>query len=715
MKQLLLLTVALCMLGAIYAEIMPPGIQKTAVEIPQGVRMQVNRDVPEWVFTKPPTSLITNFYDYMIGSYSGLPMRVIPNSAGGGYFISYMGRRQSTGTRRVFYTYLDAQCNVNNNNEITNVQIHEGFSTIAVDPIDGKPLYAWHANGDTDTQLEVQFTSDAFISGIPGLFNEVINLFNNPYNAPPPYLSTDNTYIWPTAVIGPSPIAGKRRVYVVARNSVSHTAAPSENPFFAYADFNGIDIENGGDLNWSYMSIPELDAWNHDAVNWRRPFHAITADNMGNLFYAGYHFATDSENNSIIEEDMDVFMCSNYGQGTWTRVSAFAELPSWNPPEYPGGPGYFTDANDVPYPDSALTWGIANSSHLNAVIDTYGRIHVPALWALQTNESTYYPSMQFVKSFIYDPGTQQFTVREIYPQKHLQDNVNQYFTPWDYEEPWGVVDGYGGTAPNQYPLIITEWPFPHWDATAHTDAMMFHYNNIKLSEPNDYGMMVCVWQSSLRARWYNYYSDPDYSAYANAPEIYISVSPNNGGIWSEPIVLNRVDTPQLAGIKPMWVYPADKVIYTGMQGNQKVGKLGLLFYNDFTWGSFANQPPYHPINDGGETMIMELQIVFPFAQSNEDDGIPAISNMLLQNYPNPFNPETTISFDMPASGNANLSIYNVKGQLVRTLVNETRPFGRNSVVWNGKDKSGNAVSSGIYFYRLSANGRSERKKMMLMK
>ncbi|MDZ4182157.1 MAG: FlgD immunoglobulin-like domain containing protein [Candidatus Cloacimonadaceae bacterium] len=714
MKQLLLFTVALCMLGAIYADIMPPGMNKTAVEIPQGTRMQVNRDVPEWTFTKLPTALITNYYDYMIGSYSGLPMRVIPNSAGGGYFISYMGRRQATSTRRVFYTYIDNAGNVVNNNEITSVQNHEGFSTIVVDPVDGKPLYAWHANGDADPQLEVQFTSDAFIAGIAGLFNDIVNIFDNPYPAPPPHVSTDNEFIWPTAVIGPSPIAGKRRVYVVARNYVTHTSAPSENPYFAYADFDGDDIENGGILTWSYTSIPEMDAWNHDADNWRRPFHAITVDDSGNLFYAGYHYAQDSASNSIDEENMDVFMCPNYGQGTWVRISEFANLPTWNPPAYPGGPGYFTDANNIPYPDAALSWDIANSSHLNAIVDNLGRVQFPALWAFSTNEGTYYPAMQFVKSMIFNPATQDFEVREIYPQKHPQDTFNQYFTPWDYEEPWGVVDEYGGTAPNQYPLIITEWPFPHWDSSAHSDAMMFHYNNIKLSQPNAEGMMACVWQSSLRARWYNQYSDTEYSAYSNTPEIYISVSDNNGGRWSEPIVINNVDTPQLAGIKPMYVYPADKVIYTGMQGNRKVGKLGILFYNDFTWGSNVNSPAYHPTPDGGETMWMELQIVFP-AVSNEDPGIPPVANLLLQNYPNPFNPETTISYDMPASGKVSLSVYNVKGQLVKTLVNETRPFGRNSVVWNGTDNAGNSVSSGIYFYQLSTNGKSEMKKMMLMK
>ncbi|MDZ4181837.1 MAG: T9SS type A sorting domain-containing protein [Candidatus Cloacimonadaceae bacterium] len=718
MKKILLVAIALSMLlSIVYAKEMPVGINKKAIDIPQGYRIPQTRTVPEFTFTKLPTALITNYYDYMIGSYNGLPLRVIPQSAGGGYFMTYFGRRQPTSTRRVFYSYLDAAGNVINNNEITSVQNHEGYPTLAVDPVSGKPMYAWHCNADADAEFEVQFTSDAFIAGIAGLFNDLQIVANGPVTitSPSGITTTNNEFIWPTAQIGPSPIANKRRVYVAMRNSVSATAGPSENLYIAYADFSGDDIENGVALTWSHTSIPEMNNWNVDAVEWRRPFHAITADNAGNIYYAGYHFAVDANSNDIPEADMDVFICPNYGQGTWTRISDFSNIPAWNPPSTPtGGPGYFTDANSTPYPNSALTFAMANSSHLNAVVDGLGKVQVPAVWALTTNEGTYYPAMQFVKSFIFDPATQEYEMREIYPQKDPSDNFNACFMPWDTEEPWGVAEYIqeGGT---WYPAIATDWPFPHWDTSAHSDAMLFHYNNIKMSEANDQGMMVTLWQNAQRARWFNLYSDTDYAQFANTPEIWISVSPNNGGVWSEPIVLNNVETPQFAGLKPMWVYPADKVIYTGMQGNQKVGKIGVMFYNDFTWGSNAITPSYHPTPDGGEVMFMELQVVFPPAVDNNDNTVAPIAKTLHQNYPNPFNPETTISFDMPKAGNANLSVYNVKGQLVKNLINGTLGFGKQSIVWNGTDSNGNSVPSGLYFYRLTANGNTETMKMMLMK
>lgn len=103
--------------------------------------------------------------------------------------------------------------------------------------------------------------------------------------------------------------------------------------------------------------------------------------------------------------------------------------------------------------------------------------------------------------------------------------------------------------------------------------------------------------------------------------------------------------------------------------------------------------------------------------ANEDEVItnPAVIS-LQQNYPNPFNPETTISFSLPKAEKVNLNIYNLKGQLVKTLYQDNQcSAGVNSVVWNGKDNKGNSVSSGIYFYRLNCGKEQLTKKMVLSK
>ena len=88
---------------------------------------------------------------------------------------------------------------------------------------------------------------------------------------------------------------------------------------------------------------------------------------------------------------------------------------------------------------------------------------------------------------------------------------------------------------------------------------------------------------------------------------------------------------------------------------------------------------------------------------------------LRQNYPNPFNPETTIKFDLAESGQVELRIYNMVGQVVRTLVDENQAAGRYSIRWDGRDDRGLTVSSGIYFYSLRADKFRAVKKLMLLK
>jgi hypothetical protein len=88
---------------------------------------------------------------------------------------------------------------------------------------------------------------------------------------------------------------------------------------------------------------------------------------------------------------------------------------------------------------------------------------------------------------------------------------------------------------------------------------------------------------------------------------------------------------------------------------------------------------------------------------------------LSQNYPNPFNPETFIEFSLPKDCQVNLIVYNVRGQLVKTLVHGSMQAGTYKVRWDGTDKSELRVASGVYFYRLVAGDKINTKKMILMK
>jgi len=95
--------------------------------------------------------------------------------------------------------------------------------------------------------------------------------------------------------------------------------------------------------------------------------------------------------------------------------------------------------------------------------------------------------------------------------------------------------------------------------------------------------------------------------------------------------------------------------------------------------------------------------------------IPVYTFALEQNYPNPFNPATSISYQLEEESRVTLSVYNIKGQLIKKLVNEIKPVGKYSVIWDGTDQSNQSVPSGIYLYRLKTKDDAKIKKMILLR
>jgi len=92
------------------------------------------------------------------------------------------------------------------------------------------------------------------------------------------------------------------------------------------------------------------------------------------------------------------------------------------------------------------------------------------------------------------------------------------------------------------------------------------------------------------------------------------------------------------------------------------------------------------------------------------NNVGKTKQLLLTNYPNPFNPKTVIEYQLPESGFVSLKVFNMLGEVVETLVSKEQPAGKHSVEFDASD-----LSSGIYFYRIETNGKSENKKMIMMK
>jgi hypothetical protein len=107
-----------------------------------------------------------------------------------------------------------------------------------------------------------------------------------------------------------------------------------------------------------------------------------------------------------------------------------------------------------------------------------------------------------------------------------------------------------------------------------------------------------------------------------------------------------------------------------------------------------------------------LLILIP-TSSND---LPDLKTQLTGNYPNPFNPSTEIRFSVAQSSSAvELSIFNLKGQKIKTLINEAIPIGNHSVIWNGTDDNDKDVTSGVYLYKMKSGDYRKTRKMILLK
>ncbi|NQV19650.1 MAG: T9SS type A sorting domain-containing protein [Armatimonadetes bacterium] len=131
------------------------------------------------------------------------------------------------------------------------------------------------------------------------------------------------------------------------------------------------------------------------------------------------------------------------------------------------------------------------------------------------------------------------------------------------------------------------------------------------------------------------------------------------------------------------------------------------WYGFFDNGFGLNNPQY----------VTGSASLYEYEETSSDDDIVVSSNKLIGNYPNPFNPETTISFSLAEDAkNAKLEIFNIKGQKIKTFpIPNSSLLIPNQIVWDGRDDNENAVSSGVYFYKLQTGNYSAAKKMILLK
>ncbi len=164
---------------------------------------------------------------------------------------------------------------------------------------------------------------------------------------------------------------------------------------------------------------------------------------------------------------------------------------------------------------------------------------------------------------------------------------------------------------------------------------------------------------------------------------------------------------------------------------QEEGEFVRLFRGESVDGPFGNltrdfQPSvdniYEYVDDDvkpGKTYHYVLDSILPDGERQElyrgQATVPTRDIALEQNVPNPFNPTTTIRYFLPAEGNVALTIHDISGRVVTTLVNLRQSAGSHNVLWNGRNSRGESVATGIYLYRLKADNRVLTRKMILLK
>ena len=110
----------------------------------------------------------------------------------------------------------------------------------------------------------------------------------------------------------------------------------------------------------------------------------------------------------------------------------------------------------------------------------------------------------------------------------------------------------------------------------------------------------------------------------------------------------------------------------------------------------------YDVNAGAELVDFFLQYrLSDFLYVNNDDLLPTRFS-LHQNYPNPFNPVTTLRYELPEDVLVNITIYDMLGKKVKTLINQTQDAGFKSVIWDATNDYGKPVSAGIYLYQIQA-------------
>lgn len=541
--------------------------------------------IPSYNWHVYPTHLSYSMYDYMNGAYNGFPVRIQEEDISSrGIYATFMASNVYGQQRRQLYSFMDMHGNVQSQGPLSNMHIFEGFGTLTIDPVSGNPFFVWHSMYEQDLTHN-NFTYDVFSfsnSGGNAIQDHNIMLQNDLNDAM-------HHYIWPVIYIGDSPVSGKRRAYVFTLNSRNaNQGTASSSVTMSFTDFNTSDIEMATPSNfvWVHQRLPYLiDLHNWIPSNPEGDFaqaHPSFTVKDNKVAIAGQVFGNTTEWSGMFEHDAFVLYSDNYGESfSVTGLNLERHLPQGEKPKayYNGQTIYphLVDADNIFMRQSIL-------NHKTIAFDNDGRLHIPATfsihWADAESANQFYrlPLSNSVINVIYDPESETHQFSQIWPRADYP-LTDELLMVWDLNND-GWIDDFIPVQDETATWYAIDWFTENWPVFHYSLENQFHYNQVRMSEFNEYGDAAMMWMDGTKAYKYHQEGNEDYWHYSNVPEIMISLTNSSGQYWTEPIRLNIHNHPEL-GYIPSYVYPADKIIRI----DSETVRLYFMYVSDNAYGS----------------------------------------------------------------------------------------------------------------------------------
>lgn len=185
--------------------------------------------------------------------------------------------------------------------------------------------------------------------------------------------------------------------------------------------------------------------------------------------------------------------------------------------------------------------------------------------------------------------------------------------------------------------------------------------------------------------------------------------------------INTFDAIETAGTTERlarFTNPGGSADYTYAAATRYVTSVSDVILMPYDFMFIYNTPGYVPSTPGISAraeILQDVLVAFGCLPASAPIGVPDADVFSVSNYPNPFNPATTIKLNIPRAGDVSLKVFNVRGELVRTLVDGPMVAGQHTIEWNGTNNQGSQVASGVYFYETRTGNEVKVNKMALVK